>query len=317
MYHDLLLTQVQVCDLFELSRTTVHKLIKDKKIDLVEKQVGAVKRKFLDWNSIKQLLTHIPRLVVKPKNIVKVFGNLKGGTGKSTLCVQFSMLAAAMGLKTLLIDLDPQAHATLAVLRKKSLKYKTILDIVIGDRLPPKEVIQSVTPFLDIIPSNLNLAVGEISLFNELKRAEKIKQFTDSIRDSYDLITFDLSPSAGLISTNALIAADEIICVTETEFYSTDGLVTFFNVIKVLSKDFDITPHRRIIPNFHSSYKKDNQQSLATLRTSPFKNLVTATTIMENTDLKEAHKNGLPIWSFKSKSQGAKDIKQLYKEILD
>lgn len=317
MYKDLLLTQVQVCELFELSRTTVHKLVKDGKIKLVERQVGAVKRKFLDWNSIQQLLEQIPRLVVKPSKVVKVFGNLKGGTGKSTLCVQFSMLAAALGLKTLLIDLDPQAHATLAVLRKKSLKFKTILDIIIGDKLSHEVVIKKVTPCFDIIPSNLNLAVGEISLFNELKRAEKIKQFTDKIRGNYDLITFDLSPSAGLISTNALIAADEIICVTETEFYSTDGLVTFFNVIKVLANEFDITPYRRIIPNFHSLYKKDNQESLTSLRTSPFKNLVTTTTVRENTDLKEAHKNGLPVWAYKTKSQGSKDIKQLYKEILD
>ena len=316
-YKDLLLTQVQASEITGISRTSIHAAIKDGRVNLATRQSGAVSRKYFDWKALMQLLEAFPQKKRScPKFRRKFFGNLKGGAGKTIVSAQYAMASSASGIRTLMIDLDPQAHATLALLRSRIKQDQpTILDCFKGH--PVEKVARKVTPFLDIIPSHLELSVGEAVLFQDLKRGERLKMFLDSIDDRYDQFIFDTAPSAGILTTNALVAATEIICVTETEFYSVQGLQTFFRLLRQLGRDFQITKNIKIVPNQHSLNSRDSEEAMAFLRTQKdYKTKVTDTSIRENADLKESHKLGIPVWVHKAKSQGAKDILSLSNELM-
>ena len=310
-------TMAQLCELLSVAKTSIYNLEKEGFIKSKMEPYGSSERKTYDWTEFSKIASRFrnrfPRALTKK---IKVFANLKGGVGKSTLATQLAMTGASWGLKVLAIDLDPQANMTmgLAGLALAREDGRTIRDILIE-----KEALENVrhilTPLLHLVPSNLSLSALERKLQSENNRDRKLKTFLDDIKVEYDLIIIDTSPAASLVNVNALVAADEICVVSATEYLSTSGLASFFELLEDLQTDFGIEPSVRIIPNQFDVRNGMDQESLGVLRRDWAEFLV-ASVIRKNVDIREAHKLRQPLWIYKRSSSGSEDLDLLSKELL-
>lgn len=312
----------QISDLLGISRSILYQLEKSQAIKGTEIRAGASTKRVFNWADLEKVIEkNKERIKVsRPDDFqVKVFANLKGGVGKSSLSSQVAMHASMFGLKTLLIDLDPQAHASLALGLTDIDQRHTLLDCLTGkadERKSIEEVIVPVTPFLSLIPSNLSLSSIELNLVHDYKRAERLKNILNPIRKKWDLIIIDTNPSASLLNINALLAADEICVVCATDFLSVTGLKQLFSILNDLQEDFkDFGPNIKIIPNLFDVREAIAQESLGLLRQS-YRNLITNTVVRKNVDLKEAQKISHAVWLYNKKSTAAEDIISLTKELL-
>ncbi|MBF0441390.1 MAG: ParA family protein [Oligoflexales bacterium] len=313
----------QISDLLGISRSIVYQAEKSLQLKGEEVQVGSTVKKLYTWNDIHAITKNFSDKVKtsKPNDLkIKVFCNLKGGVGKSSLGSQVAMRASANGLRTLIIDLDPQAHATLALgYDEISDNCPTILNCLIGrgeEKRDIEDVAIPVTPFLSLVPSNLSLSSIEMKLQNDHRRAEKLRALLDPIRKKWDLIIIDTNPSASLLNVNAILAADELCVVCATDFLSVTGLKQLFEIINDLAEDFeDFGPNIRIIPNLFDVREAIAQESLGVLRQS-YGSYLTNTVVRKNVDLKEAQKIAQAVWLYNRKSPAAEDIIALTNELI-
>ena len=311
----------QISEILGISRSIIYQLEKNETIKGLKVPAGNTTKKIFTWKDIHTIVEKFPNKITKPKeNKIKVFANLKGGVGKSSIASQFAMRASSSGVKTLLIDLDPQAHATLAVgFKNISDETETILNCIVGKHGDKKEitsVIREITPFLSIIPSTLSLSSIEVKLHLENRRVEKLKSILESIRDQWDLIVIDTNPSASLLNVNALLAADELCVVCATDFFSVTGLRQLFEVIQDLQEDYkEFGPNVRIIPNLFDVREAIAQESLGVLRQN-YGQFLTKTVVRKNVDLKEAQKFSQAVWLYNKKSPASEDIISLTNELI-
>lgn len=308
-------TIAELSELFEVSRSTLYQLDKDGVITGQLVPSGSTQKKIYGWSDIENLAGKLRERAKLPReNKVKVFANLKGGVGKSSLASQFAMRASSCGLKTLLIDLDPQAHATLAVGYEIDDDTPTIMEALIN-KTPLSRVIKSVTPLLGLVPANLGLSALEMKLFQMPKREQRLSELIREIRSDWDLIVVDTNPSASIVNVNAILAADELCIVTATDFLSVTGLKKLFSILKELEEDFDTVPNVRIIPNLFDVRDGIAQESLGLLR-QHYGKFLTNTVVRKNTDIKEAQKAAQSICQYNRKSTGAEDVSSLTNELL-
>lgn len=311
----------QISELLGISRTSIYQLEKSKTIKGTEVSAGVSTKRVFSWDDMKAIVESVSEKVVRPKKKkIKVFANLKGGVGKSSISSQVAMRASAMGLKTLLIDLDPQAHATLALgFEDAQEEHPTILNCIVGkpgEKIDLKEAIIEITPFLSLIPANLSLSTLEAKLNLDNRRTERLKNLLHPIRDEWDLIVIDTNPSASLLNINALLAADEVCVVCATDFLSVTGLKSLFTVIDDLSADFpEFDPDLKVIPNLYDIREAIAQESLGVLR-QKFGEQLTNTVVRKNVDLKEAQKGAQAVWIYNRKSPAAEDIIALTDELV-
>lgn len=308
-----------IADSCGIARSSVYTLEKEGSITAKTVKAGHSERKVFDWADLAVIAKRFNKRLERPlKRKVKVFCNLKGGVGKSTVAVQFAMKASSMGYKVLIIDLDPQAHATLGLGRVYvNTKKPTIAHHWFNDpRIPLESVVQMVTPLLGLIPSNITLGSMENLLFRENRREYFLQDTITHLRDRWDLIVIDTNPSESVTNTNAILAADELCIVTATDFLSVDGMSHFFGVLKKLMQIFQIQPAVRVIPNLFDMRDGIAQESLGALRTM-FGKYLTQVVIRKNTDIKECQKIEQAIWQFNRKSAGAEDIEALTDELLN
>ena len=310
-------TMAQICEHLGVAKTSVYNLEKEGHIKSENEAYGHGERRVYSWGEFAKIARRFRNRIPKPLvNKVKVFANLKGGVGKSTIATQMAMTGSAWGLNVLAIDLDPQANMTmgLAGLSMAREDHNTIREILI-DKVPTNDVIKALTPLLSLIPANLLLSQLERKLASENNRDKRLKQFLDSVRDQYDLIIIDTSPAASLVNVNAFVAADEICVVSATEYLSTSGLSSFFELLEDLQNDFAIEPSVRIIPNQFDVRNGMDQESLGLLRRDWAEYLVTSV-IRKNVDLREAHKLRQPLWAYKRASTASEDMNLLAKELF-
>ncbi len=162
------------------------------------------------------------------------FSNQKGGVGKTTTCVNLSAYLAAMGQKILIVDLDPQGNATSGIGIDKHNKPKTIYNVVDGDAQIEEVILHTYLENLDIIPSTVDLAGIEIGIVQKPAREKILKNILSKIQDNYDFILIDCPPSLGLLTVNALTAADTILIPIQCEFYALEGLSQLMNTIRLV-----------------------------------------------------------------------------------
>jgi chromosome partitioning protein len=310
----------QISELLGVSRAAIYQLEKADAIKGHEVVSGNSTKKLFSWEDIAVIVERSKNKPLKPKeNKIKVFANLKGGVGKSSLASQFAMRASAIGLKTLLIDLDAQAHASLAVGFEASDSCLTILNCLVGkgeDRVDIERVIQTITPFLSLIPASLSLSTLEAKLHSENRKVEKLQRLLNQVRDDWDLIVIDTNPSASLLNINALIAADELCVVCATDFLSVTGLKQLFEIMTDLQEDFDdFGPTISVIPNLFDVREAIAQESLGVLRQS-YRKVITNTVVRKNVDMKEAQKEAQAVWLYNRKSPAAEDIIALTDELI-
>ena len=318
-FSDSRFTVIQLSDLFAVSRPTIYDLIKDGTIvPVANMKKGIQEVTFFGWDAIVILRKHFANKLKKPNKKIKIFANLKGGVGKSTIAAQFAMRASAQGLKTLVIDLDPQAHATKILHFKDDdiMNLATFRDVITGDGTAQvQDVILEITPLLHLIPSNLSLSVLELELFPKPNREQRIIKPIRSLREHYDLIVIDTNPSPSTVNISAILAADELCIVTETDQLSTQGLSSIFQVLEQIDSDFDYSPSARIIANKFDVRESMAQKAIGFLREN-FGDILVKTVVGKNIDIKESQSYHCSVWQYKRSSPGSEDIIALTNDLI-
>lgn len=248
--------------------------------------------------------------------MAKIIGiaNQKGGVGKTTTAVN---LAAALGVlekRILLIDADPQANAT-SGLGIEEVKFSTY-NLLENSEEAENCIQKTSSPNLDIIPSHIDLVAAEIELVDRNKREYRLKESLQPILNNYDYIIIDCAPSLGLITINALTAADSVIIPIQCEYFALEGLGKLLNTIKnvqkIHNKDLDI--EGLLLTMFDSRLRLSNQV-VEEVKTH-FPEMVFDTIISRNVRLSEAPSFGESILMYDAESKGAIQYLQLAEEVL-
>jgi chromosome partitioning protein len=247
----------------------------------------------------------------------QLFLNFKGGTGKSTISASYGFRLAQMGVRTLLIDLDPQGHLTQCLGLNSQQFPKTLFSALIEKEEIEKIIVKTDLPTLDVIPSNLNLSPVELSLFSMNSREFRLKRLISSVEKNYELIVMDASPSIGLLNLNAILASNDLIIPVLADFLSYHGLKILFETLSTIEEDFSfVFENIFIFLNRYNESHRICKRSKKALETH-YDQYLLSTVIRQDTKIAEATSQGTPIFLFAQSSKGAADIQSLIEEILE
>lgn len=247
---------------------------------------------------------------------IVAIANQKGGVGKTTTVINLASALASFDFETLIIDFDPQGNTSSGLGIELSNETPTIYD-VISDAVPVEKAIQQTSiEWLDILPTNHNLAGAEIELVSQFSRESVLKRKLEKIRDMYKFILIDCPPSLGLLTVNALTAANSIIIPVQCEYYAMEGLAYFTSTAEKVKQALnpDLKIDGAVITMFDSRINLANQvlEEIAKF----YGEKLYKTVIPRNIRLAEAPSFGQPIFIYDPSSRGAKAYKNLAVEFL-
>ena len=259
----------------------------------------------------KKAVTH----VVGQTKVIAII-NQKGGVGKSTTAINLSAALGEMGKQVLLIDLDPQGNSSSGLGVEKNRVSRCIYDALLNDIALTDIIIPDVSKGLDVVPATINLAGAEVELVSEMARENRLKDAIGPMRGRYDYVFIDCPPSLGLLTINALVAADKLLIPIQCEFYALEGVTKLLDSMKRvksrLNPSLDIYGVLLTMSDNRTTLSRQVSDEVRRY----FGKIVFETSIPRTVKLSEAPSFGQPITQYDPTGKGAQSYIDLAKEVI-
>ena len=248
---------------------------------------------------------------------VVAIANQKGGVGKTTTAINLAASLAATEHPTLLLDIDPQANCTSGVGIESDQVDTSIYEVLIGEVEASEAIMTTEMPFLDMMPSHINLVGAEIEIIDETQREKLLSAALPRVRRKYDFVVIDCPPSLGLLTLNSLTAADSVLIPVQAEYFALEGLGQLLNTIKIVRQHLnpDLEIEGVLMTMFDTRLRLSNQVADEVRRY--FGERVFETIVKRNVRLSEAPSFGKPALLYEASSTGSQNYMALAREILN